>query len=211
MPGSRDIRGGFDIKFDEQSQLLLNDGRGTKAGLALANAQLMIGDPGVSPNNTWSDSLRKDTIPPEEFTVELHRDENIIGGKYFVAFFTLDKQSGIDHFEVMESQIGKDGYQAWDGKQSSWRSATSPYILKDQSLNSTISVKAIDKAGNSRTAVFVPDESMRQMSMSSKLKLLFYSIFFAIPILSPFIVRRYRRKKTEDLGILISSDFNKKE
>lgn len=198
--GSHDKRGAFDLEFSGESQVLLSDGRGTKADLAFSDAQFMAGDPGSSPRNYWLESLKKDTFPPDEFTIELYKDPGIISGKYFISFSTTDKQSGIDHFEVQESDINNDGFQRGKNKASLWKTVPSPYILEDQTLNSIVRVKAIDKAGNSRMAVYVPHEEMRHMSIPSRLKLIFYSIFFAIPA-SPFVIRRFfKKKKSGSLG-----------
>lgn len=210
-PESREIRGVFDLGFLDESQVLLNDGRGGKANLAFSGAQLVAGDPGSNPSNIWLDSLKKDMTPPDEFTIELYKDPKIINDRYFVVFTTTDKQSGLDHFEAEESDIDREGFKRGTNKRSSWKTVTSPYILEDQTLNSSIKVKAIDKAGNSRTAVYVPDESVRHISIPARLKLIFYSIFFVIPVLSPFLIRRYVRKKKERTALLVSADVNLEE
>ena len=38
-----------------------------------------------------------------------------------------------------------------------WRIAEGPYLLEDQSLESIIKVKAVDKAGNERMAQYLPE------------------------------------------------------
>jgi len=57
-------------------------------------------------------------------------------GKYFLVFSTQDKGSGVDHYEVREGRFG------------GFSEVSSPYILKYQSLDKKIFVKAIDKFGN---------------------------------------------------------------
>ena len=52
----------------------------------------------------------------------------------------------------------------WGRTDAPWVRESSPYVLKDQSLNSTLRVKAFDKAGNEYVATLVPDESMRTIS-----------------------------------------------
>jgi hypothetical protein len=48
----------------------------------------------------------------------------------------------------------------------------SPYVLIDQSLNSTIRVRAIDKAGNVRIATLVPDPALRSISQNRLITIL---------------------------------------
>jgi len=79
-----------------------------------------------------------DTVPPEPFMPKVVRDKDIFGGKYFLAFQTQDKGHGISHYEISETK-------------DVWVTADSPYVLKDQSLQSTIRIKAVDYAGNERT------------------------------------------------------------
>jgi hypothetical protein len=81
--------------------------------------------------------VTKDKSPPEPFEMGVGRDPGIFDNKYFISFFATDRESGIDYYEVKE------------GDQTFVR-AESPYLLKDQSLRSTIKVKAVDKAGNER-------------------------------------------------------------
>ncbi len=88
-----------------------------------------------------------DTIPPEDFFVTLSHDPNLFGGKYFLVFTTQDKESGIDHYKVREGRWGF------------FRTAESPYLLRDQSPTHSISVKAVDRFGNERVAVFHPEQT----------------------------------------------------
>ena len=92
----------------------------------------------------------KDTVPPEIFEPKVVSDSNMFDGKYFLVFATQDKGSGIDHYQVLEKKtaniLGCD-LTLW---QSGWITAENPYLLKDQSLGSSIQMKAVDKAGNER-------------------------------------------------------------
>jgi ATP-dependent Zn protease len=65
----------------------------------------------------------------------------LFDNNYFVVFSTVDKGSGIDHFEIKETYTGLDGH---------FVVGSSPYVLKDQSLNKNIYIKAVDKNGNIR-------------------------------------------------------------
>lgn len=89
----------------------------------------------------------KDITPPEEFYPTLVRDLNIFDGKYALIFSTLDKGSGIKYYDVIE---GRDVF----------KQVESPYLLKNQSLNEKIYIKAIDFEGNERVSVFKPSNKI---------------------------------------------------
>ena len=86
----------------------------------------------------WLDQVSADVTPPEPFTVQVLSTPGVFGGDYYAVFSTTDKQSGIDHYEVLENGI--------------WKRVTDPYKLADQSLKTPVEIKAIDKAGNERIA-----------------------------------------------------------
>ncbi|MBZ9569747.1 hypothetical protein KJA16_02390 [Patescibacteria group bacterium] len=132
-----------EVKFLASSQLLLSDMLGTKAKLTTQGAKFKIlSRPGV-PRDEWQEMIEKDNIPPEPFEIEIHREPSVFEGKYFIIFSTTDKQTGMSYYEIKKG--GKD-----------WDEARSPYLLEDQSLQSKILVKAVDKAGNERIAEYVP-------------------------------------------------------
>jgi len=99
------------------------------------------------PGKDWSPKITFramiDTRPPEEFKPEIAEIE----GKKYLVFSTTDKTSGVDHYEVLETR---------DKKQDIWKKVESPYLLEDQSLQSKILVKAVDKAGNERISEIIP-------------------------------------------------------
>jgi len=118
------------------------------------------------PGENWSGKMTYramvDKTPPEPFELAIAQDPTSFEGKYFLSFYTTDKMSGIDYFEIKE------------GKEDSKR-ITSPYVLEDQTLRSKIVVKAVDKAGNERIAEFVPPKKPVPY-----LKLIPYIILFII-------------------------------
>jgi hypothetical protein len=65
----------------------------------------------------------------------------VFDGNYYVVFSTVDKQSGLDHYEIFES--------------GAWKAVSSPYKLRNQSLKGGVQIKAIDKAGNERLGDYV--------------------------------------------------------
>jgi hypothetical protein len=99
-------------------------------------------------------AIPADINPPELFVPELGQSNDILNGAWFVAFSTVDKGLGLDHFEVMEIV---DPLLSIFG---SWKRAESPYVLQDQNLRSYILVKAIDRAGLSRTVTLRPKHSL---------------------------------------------------
>ena len=131
------------LRLSEESQVLLNDGFGTPAKLTLKAASYEVEPRKDRAKDEWQEELEKDDIPPESFEIEINQTPEIFEGKYFIIFSTTDKQTGIDYYEVKE------------GKKD-WKRVESPYLLEDQSLQSIIKVKAIDKAGNERMAEYLP-------------------------------------------------------
>jgi hypothetical protein len=153
------------VGIADDSEILLNDGRGTKAEVEYRGSEIAIVS-GESAANEWLSEIRADTTAPEFFTIELNRDPVAYEGKYFIAWSTTDKQSGLDHYEVFETNPWRFGFfesAFFSGeKKAFWTRAESPYILKDQNLRSKILVKAVDKIGNERIAEFNPDTSLFQ-------------------------------------------------
>ena len=78
-----------------------------------------------------------DTEPPFDFVPVLVHDAQSYEGKYTVTFSTKDADSGIDHYEIKEGN-------------SDWANVTSPYTLKNQTLEGQVLIKAIDRIGNTK-------------------------------------------------------------
>lgn len=154
------------VVFGEETQILLHDGLGTKATTRTRGATLsLLGSPGSQSEDEWSDRVADDNLPPSDFLITLYQDDSAFGGDYFIAFNTQDKQSGIDHYEVMEEPFDDFFLFNWGRADAPWVRTVSPYVLSDQTLNSTIRVKAIDKAGNETIALLIPDRALRSFSM----------------------------------------------
>ena len=153
------------IWVDESSQVLLHDGYGTNATVRLQDAKILLeSKAGDTPTDEWTKDVQDDDVLPSDFGITLTKDGTAFSGKYFIVFNSVDKQSGIDHYEVMEEAFTEFNTFTWGRADAPWIRTESPYVLKDQTLNSTIRVKAIDKAGNERIAVLVPDPALRRMS-----------------------------------------------
>jgi hypothetical protein len=111
----------------------------------------------------WTTTVGEDVISPEPFSVALGREDKTAEGKYFIEFNTTDKQTGLDHYEVIEETTADSKLFRFGAVTSPWVEARSPYVLKDQTLQRVIRVKAIDKAGNEYIATMIPDEALRTM------------------------------------------------
>lgn len=137
--------GSAQIVFKDNSQALLSDGKGTPAKLITKGVIIEVELPKEEPlRDEWKEELEKDKIPPEDFIPEIIK----INDKYYLAFSTKDKNSGIDHYEIFEEDISRTTGKLFWGQ--NWIERGSPYLLKDQSLTSAIEIKAIDKAGNEK-------------------------------------------------------------
>ncbi len=156
------------IWVDETSQVLIHDGFGTPASLRTQGAIItLLGTAGETTEDDWKNRVQTDTTKPSDFLISLFKDDFAFSGRYFISFNSHDKQSGIDHYEVMEEPF-EDFYAfRWGRADAPWVTTESPYVLTDQTLNSTIRVKAIDKAGNETVAVLVPAEAMRTLTLGT--------------------------------------------
>lgn len=153
------------IWVDESAQVLLHDGYGTNATLRLQDSVInLLGTAGTEVSDTWKTEVGEDTELPSDFSITLTKDDVAFSGEYFIVFNANDKQSGIDHYEVMEEPFSEFGTFKWGRADAPWKKVESPHVLDDQTLNSTIRVKALDKAGNERIVTLVPDTALRSMS-----------------------------------------------
>jgi hypothetical protein len=149
------------VEFTSETTAYLNDGFGTKAPLALFGSQIDLSrTAGATLKDPWREAVVSDSIPPAEFSIALEKIPAEYG-KYSIIFNTTDKQTGIDHYEVIEEPLSKFMAFEWGRANAPWIVARSPYELRDQSLNSTIRVRAVDKAGNEYIATLLPNKEIR--------------------------------------------------
>ncbi len=195
------------VEFAPETQVLLNDGQGTKADLRLLGAKVNLSkDPGSSISDPWRESVRGDGLPPEEFSITLTKEDKAFGGKYFIVFNTTDKQTGISHYEVIEEPIAEFGEFSWGAADVPWTRTVSPYVLKDQSLNTTIRVKAVDKAGNEYIATLVPDEAMRTISVNQAVSYGMYGLLIVLLLVVLFGVWYVRRRRGSEKDEMVLAD-----
>lgn len=129
---------------------LRNDGRGTATiihtPVTLVAALGALGEPSIEHLD--------DHRSPESFLPIVGKNSAIFGGDWFIAFSARDKQSGIDHYDISES------FPIMFGLFKRWYPATNPYRLRDQSLRSIISIRAVDRSGNMRVATIAPQRQL---------------------------------------------------
>jgi hypothetical protein len=143
------------LAFLSSTKAVLNDGLGTFAAISTGGAtytpQPLKGQ--YIAVDALQDAIAKDATPPEPFTIGTYRDPSLFSGQWFAVFSTVDKQTGIDHYEVAEVPAASINLPQ---NQWNWVRAVSPYLIKDQSLNETIAVRAVDIAGNIRVEQYSP-------------------------------------------------------
>lgn len=186
------------LSFLEGTRVFLNDGRGSQAELNTIGAEFNVGEESSFDAGEWLTSIQEDVTPPASFEIHLVKDESVFRGRYFIVFSTTDKGSGISHYEVRESDIDNEGFVRGSNDRAVFKRAKSPYLLEDQTLNSVVTVRAVDKAGNETVSRFVPDESMRY---SQGLPL--WATFLLVVLVLAFLIAatvfvRSRKKRTGD-------------
>ncbi len=157
-----------------QTKLLLNDGKGTPAEVSPAP----LGFTTVAEGEVVDYQAPEDVDPPEDFTPLLVNEPQF--GGWVVVFATQDKGSGVAYYELKEG---------W----GSWHRATSPWLLNDQGLDKNIKVKAVDEAGNVRTASLEASQPQNWYEQP-----VFWGILLAVLVLAVVAVktrRLWRRAK----------------
>lgn len=191
------------VEFGSETQALLNDGEGTMAPLTTLGATLTLSkEAGAELVDVWRETVRADSLPPQEFSITLTKDDVAFSGKHFIVFGTSDKQTGISYYEVMEEQVLEFSQFKWGGVGVPWVRATSPYVLEDQTLNSIIRVKAVDKAGNEYVATYIPDESMQTISRNEVYTYSFFAGLGLIVLISIVVVLFWwkRRQRVKEVS-----------
>lgn len=124
-------KGNISLLLDN-THLFLNDGLGTEAniktkGLSVAVKEAVFGTEDQS-------AVLNDKYTPEKFNITRTRDPSLFDNKYFIAFDTQDKDSGIDHYRVCELFVCVE--------------TESPFLLKNQTPFFYVKVIAYDFNGN---------------------------------------------------------------
>ncbi|MFH0891854.1 MAG: hypothetical protein V1867_03685 [Candidatus Falkowbacteria bacterium] len=193
-------RDSLSVDFSAASRVLLHDGLGTADVVTTRGALYKFSSASTDPDESWREDIKSDAISPLPFVIELRSDPGIFDGQYYIIFSTTDKETGLDHFEVLEITPEElSGITDKPGlyerlfmepkSPSDWKRAKTPYLLEDQSLLSIIRVKAVDKAGNERIEEYVPPESMRvPVSKRSPGEIAFWASLTVAALVFIFIV-----------------------
>lgn len=127
------------------SHAYMNDSRATDDALTGRSLHVRI-----THTKSNLDNLVPDTTPPETFEPQVVRIPSEIGEQAMLAYTVVDKGSGVDHVQVIESNP----IFPWIRTVS--ENADSPYLLRNQELTSRVTVNAYDKRGNVRTEIVQP-------------------------------------------------------
>lgn len=199
------------LDFDkEKTEVFVNDGFGTKDKLETVGIEFKVVEGKTPAAKEWKKQISEDRVKPEPFVIEIRRDPGMFDNRFYAIFHTIDKQSGIDHYEILEARnvaAGKNSddrtlFERFSRRISSapeWKSAEMPYALEDQSLNSVIRIKAVDKAGNERFVEYIPPEEMRKAAGYSLEKIFFVLLLITAAVAFVLIaIYIHHRKKRKD-------------
>jgi len=174
------------IRLSSGSSLYLNDGHGTKIAPSTNTATIKLVPERQSLTNPWVAEVKDDTTPPDPFDVQIESTRGVFGGKYYAVFSTIDKQSGIDHYEMVIN--------------GTWQKVTSPHLIDDQTLSGGVEVRAMDKAGNIRLGTYVPGEvPARQTSFGDYMALAAILLILAIALIARHYLNKRQSSPTIDL------------
>jgi hypothetical protein len=174
------------IQFSPSSSLYLNDGHGTKVAPTFHNAVVTLAPTKQLSADPWLAEVGADTTPPDAFDVQVESTRSVFGGKYYAVFSAVDKQSGIDHYEMVIN--------------GTWQKVTSPHLIDDQTLQSGIEVRAIDKAGNIRLGTYVPGSAPpRETGPEDYAALGLILLLLAAALIARYYLNKRARNTTVDL------------
>lgn len=156
----------------------LNDGKGSPMLVNGNQLKMYVTKADRPPYDEWKEVVEKDTEPPLPFIISFGQDSSVFDNKKFISFMTTDSGSGIDHYDVIE------------GDRKPVRSGTT-YVLQDQEVEQKITVIAYDKAGNSKSATFVP--ASQKVTLFAKI--LMVGIILVLLITLILFIRKWRIKK----------------
>jgi len=169
----------------EDFRVLLNNGKGTSVSTTVEPLTLAINPSEAVPMSTVEEII--DNNPPAQFTYQVVRDANLFDNQWVVIFLAQDKESGIAYYEVQENKE-----KVID--ENKWQKVKSPYLLQDQSRQSYIFLRAVDKAGNYTLATIEPAAGSKWYESQLILFILISGgIILLLSILSVIILKRKNR------------------
>lgn len=139
------------IDLQDDFSVFLGNGKGTKIipQKTPMTVSVLARPPEIAPTDEWRAFVLKDKTAPQFVEALIDNDPSIFDDRYFAAFFATDDGSGIAYYEIQEGD-------------RDFMKAQSPYLIQDQALHGTITVKAVDRAGNESLKVLkrVPAEEI---------------------------------------------------
>jgi hypothetical protein len=162
--------------------IFANNGKGTAVSSTLKGTEIKISPKKDEINNSvneWDDVILRDKTSPENFVIEIGRDNSLFDGKRFAFFNAMDNQSGINYYEVSENG-------------GPFFKNTNMYVLQnqDEKIKPVLSVIAYDKAGNKTISVY-NKESRKNISIFSLIVILISIIITTIV----FVFRKINKNK----------------
>ena len=129
-----------------EARALKHDGRGTELPISLYDSTLLIKEKVLGPDEKSADTTEDlDNIPPEDFKVYFNDALPESNTPPLLVFSAVDKETGIQKYQIRKS-----------GK---WQEVTSPLEVKKSFFDRTITVRAMDFAGNVRDSeVVIPGD-----------------------------------------------------
>ena len=131
-----------------------------------------------------------DGTPPEAFAPVVSSDPEIFAGKKFVSFSTTDKVSGLSYYEE------KAGWFGW------YKEVTTPYAFSRPLVGDTLSIRAVDHAGNARVETVQVKAYLPSW--------LFVILLLVCIIVCSILVRRKRAWLSEKISSLKKRNHEKK-
>lgn len=183
------------IGFLPETEVDLNDGRGTKADLVTVPMSVQYADTSAS-RNEWLSVVSEDVYPPEEFIPQIYKDTSDAKSLFYLVFDAADKQSGIEHYEVVEEDPNSFGFRIGSRVKAKPAPVTSPYVLQDQTLSSRIVVRAYDHAGNVQEAI-IPPKNYRSLFDSFSIADYALPIVIALACMSVIFFSFYHYRKSQ--------------
>lgn len=165
--------------------LRLNDGLATR--INVKNEDLIINIPKITNlEKIKNKTLEGRDIGSETLVARLDKDSSVENGKWFVYFNEDVSRHSVLYYEIAESS----DYNPYDVPSFLWHKEKSPYVLKYQSLNNFIHIKAVYGNGNYSYFTLSPVESKR----TNDIKVVIIIILMAL--LSVIVLLREEKEKS---------------
>lgn len=127
----------IEFSFTKNSHTLLNDGWGTEAQLNLLEKKIiLLPTSTIFLEDKWQKKLKTDKEPPQILNIFLEKEETF-NGKYLLAIFAFDKETGIDYYEIESGDFRE-------------RRKSPFFLLEENHFSPFFKLKVTDRAGNER-------------------------------------------------------------